>query len=288
MLSHSAQASDRQEFNMGVKVLEKDTGLIGPTGARHDTKVSNWAANQNSLRPEQMTRMQRAAQKMGTPCFIYNVSPIWKWERLVKGHGIFTILPRRKGEQVSVACPVPHSLTTTWDRGDRRAGSYVEDGIEIAESIVGCSKDFPTDIRHPWANLTNFGVFITYGEPLAEKDPVEQIDLISAAELKHSARVQEFVELGNQLYEDNAKRTWITDGHRNAAKFCIEVGLYLEKDIPWANRSLTTAADREAAKISQQECPVCGTEFKSKACQCPNCKFITNQEQYDALHVKKS
>ena len=164
------------------------------------------------------------------------------------------------------------------DKGDRRRQPYVEYGEDIAESLLGCSKDYPTDLHRPTNNLVNWGCFITYGTPLEGLSAEDRDKVMHEAEVVHDVRCREIVLQADQLF--NAHPDWICETHRLAA-------LEVLTDQEIANRPWVT---KRSAKNTapKKECPFCGFENKETAVKCagPTCGEILDYEKYTELKKK--
>ena len=258
-------------------------------------KVKKYCDTRNAQRVQPMIRSQLVALEAGTPCYIYNVSPIFTWRRMYKGLGTFDI-PKRPsiGDVVKetidgvvkeitvteadihgrykVSKPVilNHSYRMSFDKGDNRRVPYVEYGEEIAESIVGNSKLYPADLVNPANNLENWGVFITYGQRFHELPKNEQDELYLNALTVHDKRCREKVAKADQLISRFPDA--VLELHRQCA-------LFVNEDRPW----LTSRGKRHAEMIP---CPFCASDIKSTVVKCPNCQEIVDIERYQKM--KKS
>lgn len=262
---------------MGIDKLQKEPGTggtIGPNRGRDPEQVKSWVGNMNRTQTYPLTHAQRAALDYGgTACWIYNISPIFAWRRSYQNLGEFLIQPRERAKRISTAIPIARAYQMSYDKGDRRRQPYVEYGEDIAESLLGCSKEYPLDLVRPTNNLVNWGCFITYGHPLEELDLAEQEKLLHEASVVHDVRCREIVLQGDQLF--NAHPTWLCETHRLAA-------LEVNEMRPWVTQRSTK--DTQPKK----ECPFCGHENKSSAVKCAgaSCGEILDYAKYKELQDK--
>jgi len=274
------------------------TGVSAATDtSERGQKVKNYCDTRNSQRVQPMIRSQLVALEGGVGCYIYNVSPIFEWKRMYKGLGSFVIPKRpsvgdvvietRDGKSVEhvvteedvrgkyrVSKPVilNHSYRMSFDKGDNRRVPYVEYAEEIAESIVGNSKLYPTDLTLPTNNLENWGVFITYGKPFHELPKDQQDELYLNAMTMHDKRCREKVQKADQLISRFPDA--VLELHRQCA-------LFVGEDRPW----LTSRGKRHKETI---ECPWCASEIKSTVIKCPNCQEIVDVERYEKMKKREA
>jgi hypothetical protein len=258
-------------------------------------RVRRYVDSRNQQRVQPMIRSQLIALEAGEPCFIYNVSPIFEWKRMYKGLGTF-VIPKRPSvgdvikeivagkeivrtvteedvrEKYRVSRPViiSHSYRMSYDKGDNRRVPYVEFGQEIAESLVGNSKLYPTDLTYPTNNLEQWGVFMTVGKKFHELPRGEQDDLYLTAMTVHEKRCREKVQKADQLITRFPDA--VLELHRQCA-------LFVGEDRPW----LTSRGKRSSNMI---ECPFCGSDVKSSVVKCPNCQEIVDIERYEKMKAK--
>ena len=274
-------------------VLNKDGERIHPIDPQGQ-KAERYIGERNLQRTQPLIRSQQVAAQGGTTCYIYNVSPIFRWTRPVKGFGTFTIpkapsigdpiIDKKTGEarkateedikglyKLSAPIVINHSYVNSYDKGDTRRIPYVEYGEEIAESIVGNSKMYPADLTMPTNNLENWGVFITYGTPFDELPKEEQATLYTQAMAAHQARCFEKVVKADELYPRAPQA--VLEVHRKCA-------LFIGEERPW----VTNRAPR--IKADMVECPFCTSDIKATALKCPNCREIVNPDAYEKRVAK--
>ena len=259
-------------------------------------KVKRYVDSRNQQRVQPMIRSQLIALESGLPCYIYNVSPIFEWKRMYKGLGTF-VIPRRPnvGEVIKeknaagqfvehtvteedirgkyrVSKPVilNHSYRMSYDKGDNRRIPYVEYGEEIAESLMGNSKLYPSDLTYPTNNLEAWGCFVTYGKTFHELPKDEQDELYLNAVTVHEKRCREKVQKADQLITRFPDA--VLELHRQCA-------LFVDEKRPW----LTSRGKRSSAMI---ECPFCGSDIKSTVVKCPECREIVDVERYKSMTTK--
>jgi hypothetical protein len=265
--------TNADQLDSGSGRVLPGVGGFGGAGSRHDGRVVDWVDKTNHMKNLGLTRMQRKSLTEGTECFIYNVSPLFAWTRKYKGFGDF-VFPKKTDQKARWSAPtcVPAAFPNSYDRGDRRRVPYIEDGIEIAESLVGCSKDYPTALKHITNDLTNFGVVITYGVKMEDLPEEDQEQLYVQAKTAHDTRCQEMVNKGDQLYEINPQM--ICETHRAAAAYLDSEGLLVGGERRWVTRKVVKAKD------PMKECAFCGHENKVKASKCANCKEVIDHKLY--------
>jgi hypothetical protein len=223
--------------------------------------------------------------KEGTTCYIYNVSPIFAWERRLNNFGIFRIpkapsvgslildhktRKQRKATPEDIAGEyrlsepliINHSYVRTF-AGEGKLQPYIEFGEDIAEDICGCSKLYPAGLNFQ-KDLTQKGVFIVYGKPFEECTPEEQETLLAKAEMGHRDVCREKVVHGDQLYE--TAKTKGRGGPLEVHKLCANfLGL---ADRPWC----TDRSSVYKVPISTKDCQYCYSPINAKASVCPVCK----------------
>src|SRR6202041_3142937 len=106
----------------------------------------------------------------------------------------------------------PGVIARQYDKGLGKKEWYIEDGVDIVEDLLGCSKRYPPPT--PDNNLTTFGVF--YTDKLFEDLPAaEQASLISAATQKLIIKLQTLVLSADRLHSAR-HGNWIPQVHRDA------------------------------------------------------------------------
>lgn len=274
------------------------TGVSAATdNSERGQKVKQYTDTRNAQRVQPMIRSQLVALEGGQPCYIYNVSPVFSWERTYKGLGKFTIPKRpsvgdvvieKQGDKhiehvvteedirgkykVSKPVILNHSYRMSFDKGDNRRVPYIEYGEEIAESLVGNSKLYPADLILPTNNLESWGVFITYGKPFHDLPKAEQDELYLNAITVHDKRCREKVQKADQLI--NRFPDAVLELHRQCA-------LIVGEDRPW----LTSRGKRITESI---ECPFCGSDIKSTVVKCPECQEVVDIERYQKMKKNAS
>lgn len=280
------------ESGAGGGFPDAKTGSYGD-GERM-AKVRKYTDSRNSQRVQPMIRSQLESLKGGVECFIYNVSPIFQWERGYKGLGTFLIQRRPEVGQVLILDGKEHTVTEadikgrfrvsqplyiahayrqSYDKGDNRRIPYVEYGEEIAESLVGNSKIYPPDLLHPTNNLENWGVFITYGEQFHDLPKAEQDEIFLRASMAHHKRCLEKVGIADRNI--NRFPSAVLEIHRKCALFTGE------------KRNWVTERPEIGESTNKIDCPFCASAIKKTVVICPQCKEIIDQERYDAMKAKK-
>jgi hypothetical protein len=246
------------------------------------------------------------------PIYIYNVSPIHRWERFQGQLGTVTIMAKPDNVRVSPPCIVMGVIARRYDKGLNRKEWMLEPGLDIAEDIVGCSSTYPVDSPHN--NLVNYGCFITTTpifklrkeekdnilsraasylkrvsaeereqilEDLektisAEMAPKERDPILVAAELRLDKKLREIVLEADQLHPQNP--LFVGKIHRDALSALNEITDSKESR-PWAP-ILTTGR-----KVS---CQWCGTLNKTGVALCSNCHNPIDEELHAQLKKKFS
>lgn len=272
-------------------ILDQHGNRIDPRNApgHQGAKAAQYIQERTAMHTQPMIRSQLVAAQAGTTCYIYNVSTIFEWRRIVKGFGTF-IIPKapavgtnivdnegktrpateddiRGIHKVSTAIVINHSFVNSYDKGDTRRIPYVEYGEDIAEGIVGNSKLYPSDLAIPTNNLETWGVFITYGHPFHELPKDIQDDIYTKAMTQHQARCFEKVIKADELF--NRAPNCVLEIHRKCA---LAVG----ETRPWVT------SRTPVKKANMIECPFCTSEIKATALKCPECREVVNQEAYNA------
>lgn len=235
----------------------------------------------NKGRIQPLTRSQMKNLADSKPVYIYNVGTISFCGLAYAGHapyqgqlGTVVIPLREPGERVSKPYKVAGKIFRWYDKGLGRKEAFEEEGIDVAEDICGCSKEYPAPSLNN--NLTTYGVFITRSlfEDLPKK---EQEKLIEEATAKFIEKLRELILRADQMHAgSDQEKKGIGQIHRDALNaFNRETGSKEER--PWA-------PVRYSAK--SVDCPFCGTGNKPNTAKCANCHEIINQELYDQLKKK--
>ena len=241
-------------------------------GTSGTTKVSGHLANINNMKGQRgLTKSDRALLASGGDrVYIYNVSPIFQHVKPMQSYGKVTIPKRAENARYSAPFTVEPHLVRQYDGGDRLIKNMISEGIEVAEDIVGNSKDYP---QEPYNNLENYGVFMTVGSPIEELPKDKQEKILLAAENKHLDMCRQKVYQADQLHSAG-KTAYIPEMPRLCALFLGE-----EEDHPWVARS-------SKPKRETVECPFCSFAGKPGTPLCSNCKQVIDQEKFDSLQTK--
>jgi hypothetical protein len=244
-------------------------------------QVRNIPSQNKFSRTRPMTRSERELMRVPVDAvYIYNLSPIWKWQKDFPGLGSISIFatPWRTASQFSSvpkvysdAIALERRMVRTYDGGNRILKQMTENPIEIAEDVLCCSTEFP---GRPENNLTLYGCFYTIGKPIEEFSPKERQEILDDAEFKHINKCHEFVAQGDALADGIFKPVEV---HKRCA-------LFLGEERDWvARRGKLTATD---------ECPFCGYDNKRGVSKCRNCHEVIDPvkyaEQQAALKGKKA
>ena len=242
-------------------------------GSGGNTKVSGNLSNLNKmLGVRGLTKSDRALlNSEGDRCYIYNVSPIFQHTKPMQQFGKVTIPKRVENERYSSPLVIEPHILRQYDGGDRIIKNMISEGVEVAEDIVGNSKDYP---QEPYNNLENFGVFMTVGKRIEELPQDEAEKILLAAENKHLDMCRQKVYQADQLHSAG-KTAYIPEMPRLCALFLGE-----EEDHSWVARS-------SKPKSEIEECVFCAFGNKPGVVVCRNCHEVLNQEKYDALKTNK-
>jgi hypothetical protein len=220
---------------------------------------------------------RKALERGGPEIYIYNVSPVWTWERPVEGRGTVKI-PARKPEQVvSEALVLPAIIVRDYDAGNRLRQQYTEEGESIAEDILCCSKEMP---GLPQNDLTGYGCFYLVGKRFEELSKTEQDELIADATFKHDQKCMERVLEADQMADSERTRGGVVAIDRRCAVYLASKG---DKSI-YERRWVSARGKEHKPKVV--ECAFCGTENKPNIAICPTCKNVIDQARYDELTKK--
>jgi hypothetical protein len=252
----------------------------------------------NTVRGVSTTRAHQAAQLGGTTCYIYNISPIFAWERRLNNFGIFRIpkapsvgsfildhktKQQRKATQedidgaykLSEPLIINHSYVRTF-AGEGKLQPYIDYGEDIAEDICGCSSLYPPDLNSN-KDLTKKGVFIVYGKRFEECSEEEQNELLAKAEMGHRDVCREKVVHGDQLHETaktKGGRGGPLEVHRQCANYLHSRGFLDLSNIPWV---INRAAVYKTPDV-QKDCVHCYSKINAKASTCPICRKSQGKE----------
>src|SRR5208282_1329959 len=195
-------------------------------GDERGRKAGKYVATRNQQAMQPLIRSQKESLKAGTPCWIYNASRIFSWTRSYKGMGEFLIqhaprvndtiikddkrVPATKEDVVgdfklSAPISINRSYIASFDKGDSRRVPYVEYGDEIAESLLGCSELYPSDLREKTNNLLQWGVILTYDKPFYSLPKAEQDHLYTIAKTNERQRCFEMVQGADERYNLSPK-----------------------------------------------------------------------------------
>lgn len=238
-----------------------------PEQAARAKSATTEIVNENKfLGTRPLTKMDRRVLQNAPPdVFVYNVSPIWQWNRPVVGRGEVVIQKRKADAVVSDPLEVPGALIRDYDAGNRVRRAYVEEGLDLVEDILCCSSDYP---GMPQNNLTHYGVFYLVGKRLEDLPEEKQQEILFEANSKHDAKCREKVLEADQLWSNPQTKSWITDMYRQCA-------LHVNEEREWV------AKRGKPSRLA--ECPFCGWEHKPGLAKCPNCHEILDKKLYEKL-----
>lgn len=229
----------------------------------------------NRSRAEPLSKFQLKQIADAKPIYIYNVSTIYQWDRFQGQLGTVRIPKCEVGEKLSKPYVMKGVITRWYDQGFGRKKAFMESGMEVAEDICGCSKEYP--VESPNNNLTNFGVFITE-KPFEELSQREQDRLLSAANAKLMERLRNNILEADRFHVVPTQRSWIGEMHIASLVALNEIEGTKETR-PWAPM-------RGAEKT--EDCKFCGAKVKPGFPVCTSCHHILDQEKYDKMQAKKA
>lgn len=207
--------------------------------------------------------------------YIYNVSPIFEWGAKSGGKSIGSILKRKAGAKVSEPLVIPGVMIRDFDAGNRYRQTYTELGKDIAEDVLGCSKEMP---GLPQNDLTLRGCFYIIGKKFEELPQREQETILVEANARHEEKCRQMVLEADSFADSEVQRRWISEPYRLCAIFLAEE--YGDKSM-YERRWVSSRGG--AQKKAVEECRWCGFEHKPGIVLCPNCKNILDQAKYDAM-----
>lgn len=220
-----------------------------------------------------LRKAERRMLERGEPdIYVYNVSGIFKWSPRICGRDTVTIPTCKPGETISQALIIPGAMVRDYDSGNRFRQTYVEEGIDIVQDILGCSKEMP---GLPQNDLTKYGCFYVVGVPFDELEKEEQEKLLYEANELHDQKCREKVLEADQWADNDMTRRWITEPYRLAALHLAERG-----DKSMLERRWVSKRGKSAPVV---ECAFCGWEVKKSVAICPNCKNVLNPALFAEL-----
>lgn len=223
---------------------------------------------------QKFSRFEREALQMPIDAvYIYNISPIFKWQKDFAGLGTLTLFPRKSDQKVSDPVVISDRMVRAYDGGNRVQKKMIETPLEIVEDFLACSTDYP---GRPENNLTSWGAFFTVGKSLEEMDPREAQVIIDEAELKHQNKCEQKVAEADALSRSPNLNGCVVEMHRKCA-------LYLGLKRDWV-------ASRDKLNATE-ECVWCGFDNKRGVVKCRNCHEVLDPTKYkemsEARDVKK-
>ena len=247
------------------------------TAARHfdDVKSGRPGSMNRFNRTRPLSKFEREA--LNAPIesvYLYNISPIFKWQKDFRGLGTITLFPRRAEQEYSEPIVLAKRLVRTYDGGNRIQRLMVETPLEIVEDFLACSNDNPTRTEN---NLQSYGAFFVIGCAIEELDKPERQAILDEAELRHRTRLHEKVAGGDAL-ANSPIRSLIGEVEKKAALYLHSVGEL--SDLPdWVAR--------RAKLNTTDECPFCGFENKRGGAKCRNCSEILDFDLYEKLKKER-
>jgi hypothetical protein len=242
--------------------------------------VNSELSRLNNRRRTKLTKFQEHELEEGQkhPVYIYNVSPIHRWDRYQGQLGTLVINKCDDGQRVSEPLIIPGCIVRYFDKGFGKQEAMIEGGMEIAEDICGCSKEYPPD--SPTSNLTNYGVFILQ-KPIDEYPEKKQLEFINEALQKLIPQLQLRIQEADQWWQGVPAPVYkglIVSIHRDALRLYNEL-TGSKEERPWATI-------RYQGKATE-ECKFCGFANRSGVVKCQNCHEILDTEQYEKLKKGK-
>lgn len=224
-------------------------------------------------RTRPLQRFERNALKAPVEAvFLYNISPIFMWQKIYPGLGALTLRAREEKEPYSAPVVLERRMVRPFDGGNNIQQLMVEEPLDIAQDFLVCSPEFP---GRPENNLTRYGCFYTLGEPIENQDDRQKI--LDDAELNHRNRCHEKIAEADAL-QNGPFRVCIVEVHRKCALYLQATG-----DI----KELPDWVSRRAKLNTTDECEFCGFENRRGSPVCKNCREVLDQAKYDELKAKR-
>lgn len=247
------------------------------TAGYTDVKTGSGGTMNRFSRTRPLTRFERKALESGVEkVCIYNISPIWNYEKFYPGLGPLVLRARDEDKEYWGPTILEKNLVRTFDGGNRIQRLMVETPLEIVEDFFVCSPEFP---GRPENRLHRFGAFFTVGESLDEMPGHQRQQILDEAELKSRNWMHELVGHADSFYNSSNMQYAIVEIHKKAALYLHKVGNISELPDWVAKRAkLTTTA----------ECPFCGFENKRSVVKCRNCHEVLDKEGYAKLQKELS
>jgi len=253
--------------------FEGDFGAAATRSAATEA-INTQMRRLNKTRFTGLTKLQKDLTEKAGKVYIYNVSTIHEWVKPQGQLGTVIIQKCEKGKRVSKPYVLNGIINRWYDKGLGRKEIFQESGIEIAEDICCCSKEFPSENANN--NLTNFGVFITE-RPLDELPRKEQDELIEAAREKMLKKLQDMI-LEADLFHQGGNQKWVGQIHRDALQAFNEI-TGAKEERPWA----------PIRYVAQSEdCKFCGSKVKAGVVVCPTCRNVLDEKEYEKRGGKKA
>jgi hypothetical protein len=237
-----------------------------------DVRTGQGGGKNRMDRSRPLSRFERNALKAPVErVFVYNVSPIFTWQKMFKGLGAMTLQVCPEGKDYTDPVILETRLVRPFDGGNGTKRFMVEEPLDIVQDFLVCSSDYP---MRPENNLTRYGCFYTEGAPIEE---IAERDLILAdARLNHLNRCLEKVQEADALMSTQF-RACIVEVHRKCALFLQKVGEITE---------LPDWVSRRAKANTLDECRFCGFDNKRGVAVCRNCREVLDQDLYDKLKAE--
>jgi hypothetical protein len=260
------------------------------TGAVNDRVQEVMAAhNKRGRRPLTPFEAQQLADGELNPIYIYNVSPIHRWQRPQGQLGTIVIPCRKWEEPISFPVSIKGAIVRWYKSGLGSEQPFIEGGRDIVEDVCGFGPSYGG--RHENANLSNYGVFIS-PKPFTETflPQAKQEMLRSATGRERERLLGEFlVPLAEQqqLIRDATQKllsilqarileadNWYMGGaasrkfleHCDWNRECLKAFNHItgkKESKPWAGVMVDEALEA---------CVFCGNMNKPNLIVCPNCK----------------
>ncbi len=240
-----------------------------------DVRTGRGGSMNKFSRTRPLTRFEREALTSPIEAvYIYNISPIFKWQKDYPGLGMMTMFPRRAEQEYSDPIILEKRLVRTFDGGNRIQRLMVETPLELAQDFLVCSPEYP---GRPQNNLTTYGLFYTTGKRIEEVATAARQEILDKAELAHRNKLLEKVSDADAYHNSSNLQYAISEVHRQAALYLQAVGAI--SDLPdWVSR--------RAKLNATDECAFCGFDNKRGVAKCRNCGEILNHELYAKLQAQ--
>ena len=261
------------------------------------------AHNKRGRRPLTPFEAKQLAEGEFNPIYIYNVSPIHRWQRPQGQLGTIVIPCRKWTDPVSFPVPIKGAIVRWYKSGLGSEQPFIEGGQEIVEDICGFGPSYGA--RHQNSDLSAYGVFISpkpFDTPFLPE--AKQALLRAASEKEREHLLKEFLvpksEQKELIHEATQKLISVLQGrileadnwHMGGSntrpfigdwsRLCLKAFNHItgkKESKPWAEVMVDEALE---------SCVYCGNSNKPNLPVCPNCKNVLDQDAFDAIKAEQA